>query len=190
MPNFKNDTPPFRMIRGGLHHSCRFGTFQIHASPEKSPPFPVGARVYEEDTWLTISAEPGVAGPPEHPIRMMTGLIEARPEPVGSVLVRERDPLELLAVVHDVDQEPTWRPEWVRKALEKVFQLSEGQKLESVALPLLGTQHGRLRYTQFAAILLGILNRRSIQHLKRIWLVAPVGANQEIIEIIQGEIKA
>jgi hypothetical protein len=53
--------------------------------------------VFEEDTWLVMSAAPTVCEPEIHPIRLMTDAINAKPEPVGSVMVQNGDPLRFLA---------------------------------------------------------------------------------------------
>ena len=111
-----------KLIRGGLHCEMSFGSVRIVAAPEDNPPFSIDAMVYEEDTWLIMSADTKVCEPEEHPIRLMRDLMNARPEPVGRVLVKGKNPLRFLAVVHDVDQDPTWKEEWVEKALVNIFQ--------------------------------------------------------------------
>jgi hypothetical protein len=71
-----------------------------------------------------MSASPTVCEPDIHPIRLMTDVINAEPEPIGSVVVRKGNPLRFLAIVHDVNQEPTWREEWVVIAFIKGFRCS------------------------------------------------------------------
>lgn len=179
-----------RLIPGGLQCQTVFGSIRITATPEESPPFKADAIAFEEDTWLVMSADPKVADPPEHPIRLMTGLIEARPEPVGSVLVKGKNPLRFLAIVHDVNQDPTWQEEWIESALKEIFRESEHRKLQAIGLPLLGTLHGKLEKKRFIAMLARILRQLSFKHLKQLWLIVPVPHNAEIIDVIDSEKKA
>ncbi len=46
-------------------------------------------------------------------------------------------PVKLLAVVHDLNQDPSWKEEWVVKALEGIFREIEQRKLQSLALRFL-----------------------------------------------------
>jgi len=160
-----------------------FGPVRIVAAPENKPPFNVDAIAYEEDTWLIMSADPKICQPEEHPVRLMTDLINAQPETVGSVRVQGGNPLRFLAVVHDVNQEPTWKVEWIEKALANIFREAERRKLKAVAVPMLGSRHGRLDPKDFTALLGRSLKQRSFAHLKRLWLIAPSGsgASREIL---------
>ena len=177
----------FHLIQGGLQCQTVFASLNVIAAPEKYPPFKVDAIAYEEDTWLMMSAEPEIADPPEHPIRLMTDLIEAQPRPAGSVVVRGKNPLQFLAIVHDVNQDPTWREQWVEACLEKIFKESEQRLLQAIGLPLLGTKHGRLEMKRFIFLLRRVLKRIAFKHLKHLWLVAPTPKNAYIINWLESE---
>jgi hypothetical protein len=128
-----------------------------------------------------MSAQPVVRVPPEPLIKVMARLIETRPKETGTVLVKGNNPLRFLAIVHDLNEEPTWREEWIESALEAVFQEAENRKLESIALPILGTKHGSLEKKRFFALLRSVLDRTSFPHPKRIWLVIPPGTSLDIL---------
>ena len=72
----------------------------------------------------------------------------SRPEP-GTVIARGSNPIHFLAVVHDLDQTPTVREEWVAKALEQIIREVNARDIRSLAVPLLGGVHGSLSTTQF-----------------------------------------
>jgi hypothetical protein len=183
-----NQTRPcFRLIQGGLQCETVLASLNVIAAPEKSPPFKVDAIAYEEDTWLMMSAEPEIAEPPEHPIRLMTDLIEAQPRAAGSVVVRGKNPLQFLAIVHDVNQDPTWREQWVEACLENIFKESEQRMLQAIGLPLLGTKHGRLEKKRFILLLGRVLKRTPFKHLKHLWLVAPTPENAKIINWLESK---
>jgi hypothetical protein len=179
----------FRLIQGGLQCRIAFASINVVAAPEESPPFKVDAIAFEEDTWLVMSTEPEIAEPPEHPIRLMTDLIAAKPIPVGSVVVRGKNPLLFLAIVHDVNQDPTWREEWIESALKKIFKESEQRRLQAIGLPLLGTKHGRMEKKRFILVLRRVLKQTPFKHLKRLWLMVPTPQNSDIINWLESEKK-
>jgi hypothetical protein len=175
----------FQLIQGGLCCAMSFGPVHIVAAPEETPPFAVEALAIEEDTWLIMSAEPEACDPEEHPIRVMTHMIEARPEKVGSVLVSGGNPIRFLAIVHDVDQEPTCREEWVEAALRNIFIKTEQRGFKSLGLPFLGTLHGKLEAKRFVVLLSRVLLETTFNYMRRLWLITPVGSSSGIIESLK-----
>lgn len=165
--------PALRLLRGGPARLQRPG-LEIAAAPDRRPPFPVEAVAYEEDTFLVLSAPARLRPPAEHPVRIFTALWEAEPRRPGTVLVergRGRG-LRLLAVVHDLNAEPSWREEWVEEALAGVFAESARRGLRALGLQLLGCRHGRLPPQRFAALLGRVLRRRQESALAQLWLIA------------------
>lgn len=167
---FRTGLPPLRLIRGG-RDELRFGTVSVAVA--ESSPFPVEAEIVEEDTWQVLGAEPEVTIPTEHPARIMSEVLSAQPVPTGSVVVREGVPLRLMAVVHDLNQQPSCRPEWVAAALGEAFRIAEERTIRSLSLPLLGVRHGRLPTADFIHLLAGAIRERVPCHLHRLWLIAP-----------------
>jgi hypothetical protein len=179
-----------QVIDGGLRRETKYGSLRIVAAPSSSRPFGIDALVVEEDTWLIMSAEPQIAAPEEHPIRLMTDVINAEKEAVGTVRVRTGDPLRFLAIVHDVDCEPTWREEWIRSALTHVFSEAARRRLAAVGLPLLGTRHGRLTVARFAELLASVLPAVDAPSLSRLWLIAATDQNAGLVDHLQSLLKA
>ncbi len=179
MNNKYHNKPNLQVITGGLHRTAFYGQIRIVAAPEGSPPFHVEAMTYEEDTFLIMSADPNEVPVDIHPIRMMDELEHFKPKKPGTVVVKKGTPLRLLAVVHDVNQEPTCREEWVEKALHAVFREAERRGVQSLGMPLLATRHGRLPRSRFARLLGRALAATEVKSLKRIWIMAPVPDNCE-----------
>ncbi len=144
----------------------------IVASPaESGPPFPVDAIVLEDDTYHVLSAEPrarAVYGPLG---ALLSEASQIEPKAPGNVVVRRGSPLCFLAVVHDLDQEPTCREDWVIHALASVFNQAEHRKLESIALPFLGIEHGAVDEFRFTELLDLVIRDSGLEHLKSIWLI-------------------
>ena len=165
----------FRVIRGGRNDE-KDERERVHVimGPRAEPPFAIDALVREEDTFLVLSGEPDAHGPgSDHPIRLMTALLDVEPHRPGSIVVRERSPLEMLAIVHDLAEEPSWTEGWISDALIAVIDEAEKRKLRTIGLEMLGTVHGKLQRPRFLQLLRQALRRSDPQSLERIWLIAP-----------------
>jgi len=174
-----------RLLQGGRHYQIRFGALRVTASPEHDPPFPVDAVAIEEDTYLVMSAAPVVREVDEHPIRLMTNALEMRPVTPGTVVVAGWRPVRLLAIVHDLDQVPTWQETWIARSLDAIFEEVERRHLGAISLPFLGTQHGNLKKRRFIELLRTSLERRVPACLHRLWLITATAVDRELLEILQ-----
>ena len=178
-----------RLVEGGYHVEMSPGPYRVVAAPKDRPPFAVGAVVAEEDTYLVLSAEPVVKEPHDSWDKVIKQVHELQPEAPGSVLIREKHPLEILAVVHDLDREPTWKEEWIATALDGVFQGVAARKVRAVAIPLLGTTHGSLALERAAGLLREALKHGAPKTLERIWLVAPAGSRYRDLQNVKSALE-
>ena len=121
MENGQKRGEQLELIRGGYPRKIQIGSLNMVASLEKDPPFKVEAMAMEEDTFLILSADKRVRHVSEPLIKVMTRVINTRPRRPGSVIVQEGTPLRLLAIIHDFNEEPTWREDWGTRALEVIF---------------------------------------------------------------------
>ncbi len=116
-------------------------------SPPGEPPFTIDALVEEEDSYLSLSAEPVVdftQKPVEHSVRVMTAARDAEEVEPGTVVVRQGHPLRLLAVIHRLHVSPTWREPWVVRAIENLCMEVGRHQIRALGTPLLGTVHGEM----------------------------------------------
>ena len=150
----------------------RIGAVAIVVAPACAAPFEVEAVVYEEDTFLVLSAAAEVSEPEAARERVLAEAYGAEAIAPGSVVVRIGEPLRLLAVVHDLGRSPSWREEWVAAALLAALRESEARRLHSLSLPLLGRVHGQLEVERFLTLLHQALDHAQTHHLERLWLVA------------------
>ncbi len=167
-------------MSGCLETELTIGSVHVTASPEDRPPFDVGAAVVEEDTYRLLGDYP-VRGVREGYERLVREMVAQEPVPVGSVLVSKRRPLRILAVVHDLDQEPSCRADWVRLALDGVFREVERRAITALALPFLGSRHRALAPEQFLGLLWQSLEHMRLRYLKRVWLVLPEGVGGNLL---------
>ncbi len=133
------------------------------------PPFSIDALVEEEDSYLSLSAEPVLEMPVKHPVRVMTAAREAEEIEPGTVVVRQGNPVKLLAIVHRLHENPTWREPWVVRAIENQCAEVERRRIRALGTPLLGTVHGKMSPQRSFELLGPLLAEET--GLQRIWIV-------------------
>jgi hypothetical protein len=179
-----DDKPEERQVLDGHHSAITIRSVRVFVAPKEWPPFLADALVEEEDTYLVMSADPEVQETHELPEELMAELLKSNPVVPGSVLVREGRPLSLLAVVHDLDQEPSWKEEWIASALDRIIREVERRRLRSIAVPMLGTLHGSFAKERFLVLLREALERCACKNLSRLWLMVPAGSTGEVLEML------
>ncbi|MCK6545093.1 hypothetical protein L6R52_04440 [Myxococcota bacterium] len=147
------------------------GSLEVVAAPEDQPPFDVDVIVEEEDRHLVLSAPAVVPERPDHPIRVMTALWDSEPRGLGDVVLQRGSPPRLLAIVHDLDREPTVEAATVRDALAKSLALADALAARAMKLPLLGAVHGTLAPALAAELIGEGLRSATPKALARVWLV-------------------
>ena len=154
----------------------------VIAPPDSKHTFKHDAIVHEEDSYLVLSAGTKLKDPEESPFKLIKQAHDANPETPGTVLVKGAFPFKFLAIIHDLDQDPSWKEKWISEALENIFRRSRELNICSLAIPLLGSVHGRFDKKQFVRLLRLYLERASAKNLKELWLIAPNGINHEIFQ--------
>jgi len=159
---------------------------RVAAAREDDPPFSIDAEVLEEDTWLALSAPAEVIPDPGHPVRVLRHISEAQPEMPGTVIIRRGLPLKLLAVVHDLDAEPSWTEKRIERLLSALLDVVDREGVRALRLPMLATRHGRMQPERFMRLL-----RRALEHrtggdssLRAIWLVRENECGAELLRLL------
>ncbi|NIM29567.1 MAG: hypothetical protein GTO67_11325 [Gammaproteobacteria bacterium] len=178
------------LISDDYGRAGRLGRVHVVVAPEDQPPFSINAIAVEEDTHLLLSSEGAIDEPKETFAELVSAAAERQPETPGSVLVRKAEPLEFLAIVHDIDCEPTWCEAWIASAINGIVEEAEWRQLEAIGMPLLGTRHGHIEGRRVALWLARCLSRARFRHLKRIWVVAPPGSETELMWVLRNEFGA
>lgn len=162
-----------RLVRAGAEREKPFSPLRIVVGDFDRPPFPLDAVVIEDDTFHVLSAAPFFQEVCEHPVRILTEAFTVTASLPGTVIVRPGNPLRLVAVVHDLDREPTWREDWIVEALRTIFLKAEELGVRSLALPLPGSRCGRhsLPYERFMTLLAGVLEHQPSSHVRSLWLM-------------------
>jgi hypothetical protein len=157
---------------------------RVAVASEERPPFEVDAVAVEDDTYGVLAADPEFREPDEHPIRIWTQVHEMTPAEPGSVSVAGGHPLRLLAVVHDLSEDPTWREEWVARAVTEILAEVARRRLCGLGLSLLGAVHGRFPVRSFLEIVRAALEQDRPPTLDRLWLITPPERADELTGLL------
>ncbi len=132
--------PRLTLVTGGRDHGWTLGSVHLQLAPRESPPFDADLQFVEEDTYRVVAAGPEFREVEEHPVRLMTDLVEQQPLEPGSAFREKRN---IILVIYDLDVEPICGPASIRTALRTALDLAASARATSVALPVPGRRHGR-----------------------------------------------
>ena len=157
------DKTRFSLLEGGRDKQTIVNTVSIVVGPDSLSSQSVDVRVFEEDTHLVLTVDPVMRYMEEHPIRLMTSVLEAKPGKPGSIVTNRAS---WYAVIHDLDADPTCRREWIAKAYQAALTLAEKKMIPRLGLPLLGSVHGKILAAESLEMLINAMRIISFQHLK------------------------
>ncbi len=165
--------PRLQLISDDYGRALIFSGVRIAAAPEDRAPFPVTAVALEEDTNLLMSARAELRAPVESFGKLVEDMASFEPVEPGTVVVQGDSPVRLLAIIHDIEQSPTWKEAWIEDAISGVLKETERHKLGSLCLPVLGSLHGDMSTKRFARLLRLALEKHPPKRLRRIWAQVP-----------------
>lgn len=185
----RHSPPQLRVITGGMAEERRIGGVSIQLAALEALAPALDAVVVEEDTFLVLSAETTLREPVEGYTELQRELAQFTPPQPGSVLLRSGRQLELLAIVHDLERTPSWRLEWITAAVDKVLDLAQQRQLKTLAMPLLGSVHGRFPAAQFLTLLRDTLERRRPAFPQTLWLAMPRAQIAAVLDLLEQDIQ-
>jgi len=130
------------------------------------------AIVREEDIQLILDVDSRFTPPHEELPELEARALRATGHLPGSVVVRPGRPLVLLAIIHDLDREPSCCEEWIRSATLAALDAAHWRGLTRIAMPLLGTVHGGLDARRATGLLAETLARAGESRPGMLWLEA------------------
>lgn len=140
---------------------------EIVACSREKQPFPVEMIVFEEDTWMVMSASNRVRDLPPSTEESLHEISGFSPRRTGELVVRGN---RAFAIVHDFDNDPSFSPSAAREALREIARLSAEQGIESVAVQAMGTSRQETGLKWLQAEIKGLL---AAGNIKRVWLIVP-----------------
>lgn len=151
----------------------RINDIDIVVAPKRVSPFNTDAVVEEQDTALILNEPEKISTSDNKPAWYLANKLETQSLiKLGSVIKRDGESLRLLAIVHDLDVDPSWSSEWIEQALNNIFKIGDIEGISSLQLPVLGSQYGRFNLQEFLQLLVIAINKAQGK-LKKIWLVVP-----------------
>jgi len=134
-------------------------------------PNDVGGVVIEQDTGLVLNTDDEIRYPRDS-IETLTKNMLRRGEPAqGTVLELGTSPPQLLAIVHNLDNEPSWTEEIVKETITNLFKIAKRREFHSIAMPLLGTVHGDLAEERAQDLLEEAVSETRVPKLRKIWIL-------------------
>jgi hypothetical protein len=162
------ESPNLQLIHSQQNEPIKLGNIEIYCGAKISKvPFPVGVQIIEEDTWQILSADNKASISDEHPIRLMTGLIDQLPLSAGNLVVKGN---HWQAVIMDIDQNPVCRRGWIVDIYKQVFEQVLNDHISEISLPLLGVRHECVEMSDSLGILVDSIKLLQGDSLLRIWL--------------------
>lgn len=159
------DTPRLKVLPGGRDKQLIINSVTLQVVAESLQPLPADIRVFEEDSHLVLTVDPVMRFTPEHPIRLMTSVMKAKPRTPGTIVVNRKS---WYAIIHDLDRDPTWRPEWIEQAYRNTLTLAEEKDIQRLGLPLLGSVHGSFPAAASLTMLTEMMHSFTFRHLRKI----------------------
>lgn len=167
---------------------------RLSAAHRKRLPSWIDAVVEEQDRWLVLGQGPEHADrDPEgytHELGLTSvdDLLEAaaRSEqaPLGAVLLRKTRPPRLLAVVHELERNPTLDGSAVSQALETILRLTARTSMRAIALPVIGNHDDAVEVEDFGERLADALSMAGPARL-RIALMADFAVVRRVARILR-----
>ena len=165
--------PQLQIIDGGLAKEFHIAGITLMISPPDRAPFSIDARVREEDTYLLLDEETFIRDPRQDIQGLTESVKNFEPLKPGKLFRLGGSPMQLVAIVYDVEQDPLCREEWIDAVLNELLEHCERNQFHAIALPLLGLRHGHFAPQRFLLRLTEALYARPHPHLHKIWLSVP-----------------
>jgi len=167
----KGERPKLRVVGGRKEH-VSIGQVRLSLAPHGAAS-PCDAVVLEEDTWQVVAAGPEIAIRTEHPIRLWTDVLNAKPLTPGTVLLRKGWPLTMAAVVYDFGATPCCRSRWIAAAMAEILRICHERHVSALLLPLPGVRHGRLSLRKAFRLVVRALGEAQQGELRQVLLACP-----------------
>ena len=134
-------------------------------------PFDFQALVIEEDTARVLSADTSIRIYDEHPVRLMTSLLDQKPESPGTIVTRGTSPYCFYAIVHDFDQYPSFKEDWVSSAINLALEKCAELRIQHLAMQVLGSTYGTQSEGWFIDLLTTHISDQHLEFPRRILIL-------------------
>ena len=113
-------------------------------------PFEIQSMVFEEDTYLVLSAGNHVREIRAPLEELQLELVAEQALTLGELAIRGS---RVFAIVHDFDLQPSFSPGAVQRTLDELCQHVENRGISALGMQALGSHHGGLPRAQAIALI-------------------------------------
>jgi O-acetyl-ADP-ribose deacetylase (regulator of RNase III) len=132
------------------------------APRDGAPPFQPEVIAFEMDVDLILRMDRPPEAPEEGTGELVSAMAQASAHRRGDVLWLPGEPeapVCAMLLIHDLEQEPSWDENAITMALGNLLDEAAARGMTQIALPMLGTVHGRLPPERFPTLLHSALVR-------------------------------
>ncbi len=174
------------MTTYALPCKATIGSIEIAIAPVEYVPAEIDAIVEEQDTQLLMGMDAEINYPDEDFDTLIDQMLSGKSvRSPGQIIIKKTQPLQLKAIIHDINQKPSWKTEWISYALQQLVTEIENYNIKTLAMPLLGTIHGNVNENESIELLCDNLMSKQIICLEKLWLIAPDPACSRIKDAIE-----
>ena len=162
--------------------ATRIGKIAVYSAPPEHPPFRCEAVVVEQDTNLILGEQTTLVEP-DKPAWYLANTLE-RDQPVyklGDVIIKRGLPMQLMAIVHDIEQQPTCDSGILKLAWQNLMAISAQNNVKTLATPALGSVHGKIVLEDALQLFGQAIHDHAPPCLEKIWLVLPVHQQVDLV---------
>jgi hypothetical protein len=154
--------------------STTIGPAEIFVCMASQQPFMVSAIVEEQDTNLLLDTIPVIQDTQESYRSLVIKMYQQKPLTPGQVFIKDTQPARLIAIIYDIEQTPVCNEAVLATVINNLLDTMNRHKLKSVAMPLLGSTHGKITEQVFIKLLQeSLINRNPAYPGKIVLMVAP-----------------
>lgn len=162
------------------------GAIEIAIAPVEYVPVEIDAIVEEQDTQLLMGIDTEINYPDEDFDTLIDQMLSGKSvRSPGQIIIKQAQPLKLKAIIYDINQKPSWKIEWIAFALKQLVTEIENYNIKTLAMPLLGTVHGKVDENESIELLCANLNTEQACCLEKLWIIAPDPACSRIKDTIE-----
>jgi hypothetical protein len=149
------------------------GKIEIAVAPIEYLPLGIDAIVEEQDTQLLMAVDTEIEYPDDDFDTLINQMTTGKARRPGQIIVKQDKPIRFQAIIHDINHDPSWKVEWIALALKQLVEEIENYQIKSLAMPLLGTHHGKMAEEESIELLCASLATDQASLLENLWLIAP-----------------
>ena len=166
--------------------SIIIGPVEISVCTADQHPYTVDAIVEEQDTNLLLDTKPVIQDAQESYRSLVKKMNRQKPLMPGRIITKNTIPARLIAILYDIKWTPVCSEANLTAVMNNLLDALNCHKLKSVAMPLLGSTHGKIAEQVFIKLLQQSLINKNLAYPEKIVLMVPPGKLGYIMEVIGG----